>query len=34
VNAARKGWLTREQVVNTQPLAKVEAWLAKKRGRK
>jgi len=33
VNAARKGWLTSKSVVNTLPLAKVEAWLAKKRGR-
>jgi DNA polymerase (family 10) len=32
INAARKGWLTREQVVNTLPLAKVETWLARKRG--
>jgi DNA polymerase (family 10) len=32
INAARKGWLTREQVVNTLPLAKIEAWLARKRG--
>ena len=32
INAARKGWLRREQVVNTLPLAKVEAWLARKRG--
>jgi DNA polymerase (family 10) len=32
VNAARKGWLTAEQVVTTWPLAKVEAWLrARKR---
>ncbi len=29
VNAARKGWLTRDNVVNTLPLAKIEAWLAK-----
>ena len=34
VNAARKGWLTRENVVNTLPLAKMEAWLAKKRKRR
>jgi DNA polymerase (family 10) len=34
VNAARKGWLTRGNVVNTLPLAKVQAWLSKKRGRK
>jgi DNA polymerase (family 10) len=34
INAARKGWLTREDVVNTMPLAKMEAWLAKRRARK
>ena len=28
VNAARKGWLTREQVLNTRPLAEVKRWLA------
>ncbi|HEU5080552.1 MAG TPA: helix-hairpin-helix domain-containing protein [Opitutaceae bacterium] len=28
VNAARKGWLTKEQVVNTKPLAEMKAWLA------
>jgi DNA polymerase (family 10) len=33
INAARKGWLTRENVVNTLSLAKVDAWLAKKRRR-
>ncbi len=33
INAARKGWLTRESVVNTLSLAKADAWLAKKRGR-
>jgi DNA polymerase (family X) len=33
VNAARKGWLTRENVINTLPLAKMDAWLAKKRRR-
>lgn len=33
VNSARKGWLTREGVVNTFPLGKIEAWLAKKRRR-
>jgi DNA polymerase (family 10) len=27
VNAARKGWLTREQVLNTRPLAEMERWL-------
>jgi len=34
VNAARKGWLTRENVVNALPLKRVDAWLAKKRGRR
>jgi DNA polymerase (family X) len=33
VNAARKGWLTRANVVNTLPLAKIEGWLAKMRRR-
>jgi DNA polymerase (family 10) len=33
INSARKGWLTRADVVNTLPLAQVEAWLAKKRRR-
>jgi DNA polymerase (family 10) len=33
INAARKGWLMRENVVNTKPLAKMDAWLAKKRKR-
>jgi DNA polymerase (family 10) len=33
VNAARKGWLTRENVVNTLPLSKIEGWLAKMRRR-
>jgi DNA polymerase (family 10) len=33
INAARKGWLTRADVVNTLPLARIEAWLAKKRRR-
>jgi DNA polymerase (family 10) len=32
INGARKGWLTKESVVNTLPLAKMEAWLGKKRG--
>jgi DNA polymerase (family X) len=31
VVAARKGWLTREAVLNTRPLAEVLAWLGKKR---
>jgi DNA polymerase (family 10) len=34
VNSARKGWLTRADVVNTLPLADVEGWLARKRGRR
>ncbi|HEY1792936.1 MAG TPA: DNA polymerase/3'-5' exonuclease PolX [Opitutaceae bacterium] len=34
VNAARKGWLTRGQVVNTMPVADVAAWLERKRGRR
>jgi len=34
VNTARKGWLTRENVVNTRPLEEIEAWMAKKRRRK
>jgi DNA polymerase (family 10) len=33
INSARKGWLTRSDVVNTLSLEKVEAWLAKKRRR-
>jgi DNA polymerase (family 10) len=33
INSARKGWLTRSEVVNTLSLEKVEAWLAKKRRR-
>jgi DNA polymerase (family X) len=33
INAARKGWLTRENVVNTLPVGKIESWLAKKRRR-
>lgn len=31
VNAARKGWLTKENVLNTRPLADVQAFLAAKR---
>jgi len=34
INSARKGWLTREQVVNTLSLPKIEAWLARKRQRR
>ncbi len=29
--AARKGWLTKENVLNTRPLAEVQTWLAKRR---
>jgi len=33
VGAARKGWLTRENVLTTRPLAEVKKWLAgRKRG--
>ena len=28
INSARKGWLTKEQVLNTRTLAEVKAWLA------
>lgn len=31
VRVARKGWLTREHILNTRPLAEVRAWLAAKR---
>ena len=31
VYAARKGWLTREQVINTRPLAEVQQWLRLRR---
>jgi len=31
VNVARKGWLKKEHVLNTRPLAEVQAYLAKKR---
>jgi DNA polymerase (family 10) len=34
INSARKGWLTRENVVNTLPLGKVLGWLEGKRGRR
>ncbi len=34
VNSARKGWLTRENVVNTRPIKAIEAWLAGKRRRR
>ena len=33
IGAARKGWLTRDDVVNTLPLDGIEAALAEKRGR-
>lgn len=33
INAARKGWLTRADVINTLPLGKIEAALQKKRVR-
>jgi DNA polymerase (family 10) len=28
INAARKGWLTRDSVINTLPLAEMKRWLA------
>ncbi len=31
VNAARKGWLTRENILNTRPLAEVQRWLDRKK---
>ncbi|HEY8994241.1 MAG TPA: histidinol-phosphatase, partial [Lacunisphaera sp.] len=31
VGAARKGWMTRQQVFNTWPLAEVQKWLAARR---
>jgi DNA polymerase (family 10) len=34
VQLARKGWLTRNDVINTLPLGKVETVLAQKRGRR
>ena len=30
VNVARKGWLTRELVINTKPLAEMKEWLVKR----
>jgi DNA polymerase (family 10) len=30
VGSARKGWLTKENVINTQPLAAVKRWLTRK----
>lgn len=32
INAARKGWLTREKIINTHPLAEVRRMLAARRG--
>jgi DNA polymerase (family 10) len=34
VNSARKGWLTRENVVNTLSLKEINGWLAGKRSRR
>ncbi len=34
IGTARKGWLTRDDVVNTLPLGKIEAFLSAKRSRK
>ena len=31
VNAARKGWLARENVINTKPPAAMRAWLEARR---
>ncbi len=31
INSARKGWLTREQVLNTRPLADIKTWLGARR---
>jgi len=31
VNAARKGWLAKENIINTQPLAAMSAWLDARR---
>ncbi len=33
VNAARKGWLRREQILNTWPLARVQEWMAARVGK-
>jgi DNA polymerase (family 10) len=30
INSARKGWLTKENVLNTRPLAEVKQWLKKR----
>jgi DNA polymerase (family 10) len=32
INAARKGWLTPENILTTWPLSRVEAWLGARRG--
>lgn len=32
VNVARKGWLTKNQIVNTLPLAEMKAWLEQRAG--
>jgi DNA polymerase (family 10) len=32
VTAARKGWLTKEQIVNTKPLSEMCAWLKARKG--
>jgi DNA polymerase (family 10) len=34
VNSARKGWLTRENILNTRSLAEVQRWLDEKGGRR
>jgi DNA polymerase (family 10) len=34
LNSARKGWLTRENILNTRPLAEVTAWLAARKSRR
>jgi len=34
VHAARKGWLTREHVLNTRPLAEMARWLKRGRGKR
>lgn len=34
VIAARKGWLTRDQIVNTKPLAEMKGWLEKRAGKR
>lgn len=34
VGSARKGWLTKDSVVNAKPLAEMKAWLAARRARR